>query len=460
MPKAKATKVPLDWIKTLDPKLLALDEVPLFGYPPEFPWEEFAEKLAQSFDIESLSIKPSPPKWRPEKDLFKGISEPLVPFPISISSIEGQTTWLFSEGDLPFLLSALITKDPNTKLDSIDHDLQEGFFNFLALEALQAFNAMEFDKTLTPHLLPERSLPSGDCLCIDVAIQLYKQTVTGRLAIPQKFLKSWKERYAEATVTTSLPDSIAEQFSIPIDLEIGQTSVTIETWTHLNEGDFLLLDHCGIEPGKGTGTVILSVRGTPLYQGAFSNGKLTISESPPYQEVEASMDDETNEEEFPTEEEFGETTFEDTLEEDDLGLGLEETFEEESIIEETSEEETELPTEEVAEETGENQLTEEAPVEAAPTEEKAIEKSIHPVSSKKQTPVKKEKLPISIRIEVGRIEMPVKQLLDLKPGNLLELDVTPEEGVNLVVNGKLVGKGELLQVGETLGVRVLDLGTK
>ena len=450
MPKVKTTKVPLDWIKKLDPKLLELDQVPLFGYPPEFPWDEFAETLSQSLDIESLTLKPSPLKWRAEKDLFKGISEPLVPFPISISSIEDQVTWLFSEGDLPFLLSSLISKDPTTRLDALDHDLQEGFFNFLALEALQAFSSVEFDKTLTPHLLQERTLPAGDCLCMDVAIKLYKQTVTGRLAISQKFLKSWKERYAEATVTASLPESIAEQFSIPIDLEIGRTAVTIETWTDLNEGDFLLLDHCGIEPGKGTGTVILSVRGTPLYQGAFSEGKLTISESPPYQEVEASMDDETKEEEFPTEEEFGESTFEDTFEEDDLGLGLEETFEEESIIEETAEETPEETIEETAEET----------VEEQPTEKKPPEKSIHPVAAKEQTPVNKNKLPVTIRVEVGRIEMPVKQLLDLKPGNLLELDVTPEEGVNLVVNGKLVGKGELLQVGETLGVRVLDLGTK
>jgi len=54
--------------------------------------------------------------------------------------------------------------------------------------------------------------------------------------------------------------------------------------------------------------------------------------------------------------------------------------------------------------------------------------------------------------------MTVQTLLDLNPGNLLELDVHPESGVDLVVNGSRIGKGELLQIGDTLGVRILELG--
>jgi flagellar motor switch protein FliN len=48
--------------------------------------------------------------------------------------------------------------------------------------------------------------------------------------------------------------------------------------------------------------------------------------------------------------------------------------------------------------------------------------------------------------------------MELQPGNMLEVDLHPENGVDLVVNGKRIGKGELLRVGETLGVRILDIG--
>lgn len=67
-------------------------------------------------------------------------------------------------------------------------------------------------------------------------------------------------------------------------------------------------------------------------------------------------------------------------------------------------------------------------------------------------------IPLSIVVEVGRLKMSMQTLMDLKPGNLVELDVMPESGIDLVVNGSRVAKGELLQVGDNLGIRILELG--
>ena len=54
--------------------------------------------------------------------------------------------------------------------------------------------------------------------------------------------------------------------------------------------------------------------------------------------------------------------------------------------------------------------------------------------------------------------MSMQKLMEIEPGNTLELDVHPENGVDLVVNGRRIGKGELLRIGESLGVRILDIG--
>ena len=67
-------------------------------------------------------------------------------------------------------------------------------------------------------------------------------------------------------------------------------------------------------------------------------------------------------------------------------------------------------------------------------------------------------IPLSVVVEVGRLKMSMQTLMDLKPGNLVELDVLPESGIDLVVNGSRVAKGELLQVGDNLGIRILELG--
>lgn len=53
--------------------------------------------------------------------------------------------------------------------------------------------------------------------------------------------------------------------------------------------------------------------------------------------------------------------------------------------------------------------------------------------------------------------MSVERLLEMQPGNLIELGNSIEGGVSLVVNGRRVGRGELLQVGDHLGVRLLEL---
>jgi len=73
-------------------------------------------------------------------------------------------------------------------------------------------------------------------------------------------------------------------------------------------------------------------------------------------------------------------------------------------------------------------------------------------------PITPGEIPVTIVIEAGSVQMTMDQLLQLEPGNLLELNIRPESGVDLTINGKIVGKGELIKLGETLGVRVLKLG--
>ncbi len=67
-------------------------------------------------------------------------------------------------------------------------------------------------------------------------------------------------------------------------------------------------------------------------------------------------------------------------------------------------------------------------------------------------------IPLTVSIELAELKISVKQLLQLQPGNMLDLAVTPDAPALLVVNGKIIGKGEIIKIGETLGVRILELG--
>lgn len=75
-------------------------------------------------------------------------------------------------------------------------------------------------------------------------------------------------------------------------------------------------------------------------------------------------------------------------------------------------------------------------------------------------PISLQDVPFEITVEIAKISMPLSHLKELQPGNFLELPVIPEQGVNLTINGNVIGKGELVFLGERLGVRVLELGKK
>ncbi len=65
------------------------------------------------------------------------------------------------------------------------------------------------------------------------------------------------------------------------------------------------------------------------------------------------------------------------------------------------------------------------------------------------------KMPIAI--ELGRTEMPISEILTLGPGSVVELDKLAGEPVDLLVNGKIVARGEVVVVDENFGVRITML---
>lgn len=66
---------------------------------------------------------------------------------------------------------------------------------------------------------------------------------------------------------------------------------------------------------------------------------------------------------------------------------------------------------------------------------------------------------INVTVEVGRVQMPVRQVMELAPGAVIELERSASEPVEIHANGRCIGRGEIVVVGEQFGVRVTDLGS-
>ena len=65
---------------------------------------------------------------------------------------------------------------------------------------------------------------------------------------------------------------------------------------------------------------------------------------------------------------------------------------------------------------------------------------------------------VSLETYLGGAELTVQELLDLKSGSIVKLDLRLNELVELRLQGSVVARGEIVAVGDHFGVRILEIG--
>ncbi|WP_027084312.1 flagellar motor switch phosphatase FliY [Cohnella panacarvi] len=66
-------------------------------------------------------------------------------------------------------------------------------------------------------------------------------------------------------------------------------------------------------------------------------------------------------------------------------------------------------------------------------------------------------IPLKVTVELGRTKKQIKEILELSQGSIIELDKLAGEPVDILVNNKLIAKGEVVVIDENFGVRVTDI---
>jgi len=66
-------------------------------------------------------------------------------------------------------------------------------------------------------------------------------------------------------------------------------------------------------------------------------------------------------------------------------------------------------------------------------------------------------IPVTVSVELGRSEMIIKDILQLGQGSVVELEKIAGEPMEILVNGRLVARGEVVMVEEKFGVRLTDI---
>ena len=68
-------------------------------------------------------------------------------------------------------------------------------------------------------------------------------------------------------------------------------------------------------------------------------------------------------------------------------------------------------------------------------------------------------IPVTLTVELGRTKIPIKHILQLAQGSVIELDALAGEPMDVLVNGCLIAQGEVVVVNDKFGIRLTDIVT-
>lgn len=394
--------VPANWIKQIETSILASLEIPMWGTFPGFPWKDFAKMFSDNFNLKNLKINMGTVEWKPSTTILTGMGCSPLQLSMELTPLQGSFSLIVPAEDFTKLSSWTI--DPKAGEEGFsDPFLQKGFFRYIALETLYLVDKMQIFQGLTPKLV-EMPLSKEDAYCIDIALENQGETVWGRLVCPPLFHTAFKNHYSGAW-KLSTPCNMYTQIDIDISITSGKTSLIQKQWNDLYKGDFLFLDYCSYSPSLAKGTFQLVFDQTPLFQVKLKDENVKILDYALYYE-----DNKMSDENF-------------------------EGFREETI-------------DEPPPSSPKKDTMHDSPADQSMPSDQPCSEDI----------ISAEKVPIHLSVEVARMKINLDKLLKLKPGNTLELNVIPQQGVNLIANGKCMAKGDLVQIGDVIGVKITKIG--
>ena len=70
-----------------------------------------------------------------------------------------------------------------------------------------------------------------------------------------------------------------------------------------------------------------------------------------------------------------------------------------------------------------------------------------------------ENIEVNLTVEVGSAELKIRDLLRLNEGSIIELDRLAGDPLDILANGTMIAKGEVVMVGEKFGIRFTEVAT-
>lgn len=366
------------WLKKIDKALLSLDATPLIRTYAPFDFEKFASLIQKKFSLNSVKIQSSELKWQTKDEIKSTFSANVNYLSFLFSPLPGNVYLLIDLEDIAKITNELLIPD---QIQFSSTMLQESYFRFLVLEALNTLTEMNLFQDLSSKIVESPSILSENALCLDINIKLNEINCFCKIAITPEFRQAWENYFINNPPLKAV--EMSKALELHLTAELGYVKLKSDQLKNLKIGDFIILDEIDYDPKTNKGKIILKLADIALFLAKIKQNKIKIVDFANYYK-EPSMPE----------------------------SNLEKEEEEKIQVEEAQE----IPLAEL------------------------------------------ENVEVNVVVEAARFKMTLDKLMNLQPGNILDLAVHPEAGVNLVVNNKKIAKAELVNLGEILGVRILEIG--
>jgi type III secretion system YscQ/HrcQ family protein len=410
------------WLKKITPDIFDTLSLSDKGTAPPFLLEEFTNVLKESLGQNDLKITLGKMDFIEEGDFLKGLEKRTFSTPLGLFPLDGIFHLIMGINDIKALISSM-QEDLSFCFSLEDEETLKGVYTYFITQGLDAVTKVGIYKDLSFKIM-EGEINELLAFAIDFKIHVKGNILSGRILIPKSFYKVFQSHYTFIPPTLENLENIPNIF-IPISIHTGSISLTQKELQEVEKGDYLLLYNSFYSPSKEKGSFQMKIGNRSIFQVKKQKDGIKILDYL-YFYNEENMD-----------------------EDDDSFIDDEEEFENDEFDE--SEQEQEFDEEEPLEDELENEQNDEFDEEELKDTQSEMDQESSTFLAPEKTSL--SDIPLTICMEIARFSISLEELKKLSPGFKLPVNINPSK-VNLMISGKCIGTGEIIEIGDAIGVKV------
>ncbi|MCH9811404.1 FliM/FliN family flagellar motor switch protein [bacterium] len=392
------------WIEKAIPEIFDTLSVKEMGSVPAFPMDRVIDNLKGALNVDNLSISIEKMDFVEGNTFFKGLSKKTLSTTLSLFPIDGNCFLVIGLDDAKSLVSTVEEESAgSTKMMLENESVVKGIYTYFVTEVIDSIMQTKAYGNLTMKIsdTPFRELSA---FCIDLLFHIENLSIPVKLLFPKDSYKKIQDHFAFIPPTLENLENIPN-IRVPITIRNGSATLSRDELEDLEEGDFVILHNSFYKPSEKKGSFQMLIGNHPIFQAKIQKDGMKILDYLYFYDEEA-MDE--NSENNPFEEV------------------------DKSPLPDDNEIDGDLLEEDILEEELEN--------DALLSPEKTDLSGIN----------------LTMNMEIARFSLTLEELKKLSPGHKLPVPINPKQ-VNLVISGKSIGTGEIIEIGDTIGVKITKL---